>query len=321
MIKFLVVFITSSVVIINAASAQKDTSLYYLTNAGRVVSTKDSADFFLFILPPDTSVDKNLFVVKEYYSNGKIRVIGGSLTNDLNLKFQGPQVTFFPNGHKMSIRNFNNGELTGDILEFYPNGHFYNKKSYEKTVKEETELLLKDCSDSTGVVLAENGNGKWLNYDVNFKKVTEEGKIEKGYRTGEWKQINYYGNYNIKGDTVLKNYGNEIIDQQGNKSFVHVETVPSFPGGVQSFGRFLSKNVRYPTRARENGTQGRVIIAFVVERDGSLSNIRVVRGIGDGCDEEALRIIENSPKWKPGSQNGKPVRVAYSVPIGFTLSK
>ena len=76
MVKFLLLLAISSVVMINAASAQKDTSLYYLTNSGKVVSTKDSADFFLLILPPDTSVDKNLFVVKEYYSNGKIRVIG-----------------------------------------------------------------------------------------------------------------------------------------------------------------------------------------------------------------------------------------------------
>ncbi|HEY5393424.1 MAG TPA: TonB family protein [Hanamia sp.] len=101
--------------------------------------------------------------------------------------------------------------------------------------------------------------------------------------------------------------------------FTSVEQVPEFQGGLDAFGRFLGKNIRYPAVARENGTQGRVIISFVCERDGSLTDIKVARGIGDGCDQEAVRVMTASPKWQPGIQNGRPVRVAYSVPISFTI--
>ncbi len=111
-------------------------------------------------------------------------------------------------------------------------------------------------------------------------------------------------------DTLRKNEG---------PVFTSVEQVPEFPGGIQAFGEFLGKNIKYPAKARENKVQGRVIISFIVEKDGSLSDVRIRRGIGSGADEEAVRVINLSPKWKPGIQNGHTVRVQYSVPISFTL--
>jgi len=103
--------------------------------------------------------------------------------------------------------------------------------------------------------------------------------------------------------------------------FTSVEQVPEFPGGVKAFGTFLAKNIKYPAEARRNGVQGRVIISFIVEKDGSLSDVRLRRGIGSGADEEAVRVIKISPNWHPGIQNGHPVRVSYSVPISFTLGQ
>jgi protein TonB len=112
----------------------------------------------------------------------------------------------------------------------------------------------------------------------------------------------------------------QVVEADPNQIFTSVEQVPEFPGGLDKFGAYLGKAIRYPAVARENGTQGRVIVTFVVERDGSLTDIKVTRGIGSGCDEEAVRVLKNSPKWKPGIQNGRPVRVQYSVPISFTLA-
>jgi len=137
------------------------------------------------------------------------------------------------------------------------------------------------------------------------------------------------GQKNLKGDknadvTIDEPVGNsdqKVTEEDPNKIFTSVEQVPEFPGGLEAFGKYLGKNIRYPAVARENNTQGRVIVSFVCERDGSLTDVKVARGIGDGCDEEAVRVIKASPKWKPGIQNGRPVRVAYSVPIAFTLSE
>ncbi|MBV8390031.1 MAG: energy transducer TonB [Mucilaginibacter sp.] len=103
------------------------------------------------------------------------------------------------------------------------------------------------------------------------------------------------------------------------KIFTAVEQEPTFPGGIEKFYNFLQSNIRYPVAAFKNKVQGRVFISFIVERDGSLSDVRVVRGIGSGCDEEAARVISISPRWKSGIQNGRPVRVAYTIPVSFDL--
>ncbi|TWR31033.1 energy transducer TonB [Mucilaginibacter pallidiroseus] len=97
------------------------------------------------------------------------------------------------------------------------------------------------------------------------------------------------------------------------------EVNPEPFGGMEAFGKFLGKTLRYPARASEAGVQGRVIMSFVVERDGTLSNITVVRGIGYGLDEEASRVLKLAKAWKPGMQNGHAVRVRYTIPINFQL--
>src|SRR5690606_1784840 len=100
------------------------------------------------------------------------------------------------------------------------------------------------------------------------------------------------------------------------KIFTYVSQMPEFPGNVNEY---FYKNLRYPDFARENNIQGKVILRFVVSEDGSISDVQVQRGIGGGCDEEAIRVLKKMPKWKPGKQNGVPVKVYYSVPISFKL--
>ncbi len=99
--------------------------------------------------------------------------------------------------------------------------------------------------------------------------------------------------------------------------FTVVEIAPEFLGGTQAWKKHLINNLRYPTDALENNISGRVVVQFTVEKDGSLTDIKVIQGIGGGCDEEAMRIIKLSPKWKAGIQNGKFVRAIRKVPITF----
>lgn len=105
-----------------------------------------------------------------------------------------------------------------------------------------------------------------------------------------------------------------------NVVFKVVETMPSFPGGDAALMKFISDNVRYPAIAQENGIQGRAICQFTVEKDGSISDIQIVRSAGDETlDKEAKRVIKSMPKWSPGKQRGKAVRVSYTIPINFRL--
>ena len=108
----------------------------------------------------------------------------------------------------------------------------------------------------------------------------------------------------------------EIVEAE---IFKVVEEMPEFPGGAGKLLEYIGKNIKYPMMARESDIQGKVFVQFVVEPDGNISHVQVLRGIGGGCDEEAVRVVESIPKWKPGKQRGAPVRVQYMVPIVFKL--
>lgn len=111
-----------------------------------------------------------------------------------------------------------------------------------------------------------------------------------------------------------------VEEEEEEVIFMVVETMPEFPGGQQALFKYLSENVKYPVIAQENGIQGRVICQFVVNKDGAIVDVEVVRSGGDpSLDKEAVRVIKSMPKWNPGKQRGKAVRVKYTVPVNFRL--
>ena len=101
--------------------------------------------------------------------------------------------------------------------------------------------------------------------------------------------------------------------------FTIVEDPASPHGGMPAFYKYVGSKMKYPSQAKRMGIEGKVFVQFVVDKDGSLTNVEAVRGIGGGCDEEAVRIIKNSPKWKPGKQRGRPVKVRMVIPVVFKL--
>jgi TonB family protein len=118
----------------------------------------------------------------------------------------------------------------------------------------------------------------------------------------------------------IPSFSTDTVPAKDNKIFTAIEQVPQFPGGINAFYEFLASNIQYPADSRKRASQGRVIISFVVEKDGSLTNIHTVRGVDSSINAEAVRVIKLSPRWSPGIQNGHLARVAYSVPIAFTLN-
>jgi protein TonB len=112
-----------------------------------------------------------------------------------------------------------------------------------------------------------------------------------------------------------------VVEDTKVYDFVSIETPPGFPGGIEKFYAYVGKSIKYPPMAAENNIQGKVFLSFVVEKNGELTDIHVDRKLGGGTDEEAVRVLKASPRWTPGIQNGKPVRVKYNIPISFTLSQ
>jgi protein TonB len=115
---------------------------------------------------------------------------------------------------------------------------------------------------------------------------------------------------------------NQIIKtklENGNQVFVRAENMPSFPGGLKAMYKYLGANTKYPEQAQKDNVQGRVFIGFVVEKDGSIGNIKVLRPVNTFLDVEAIRVIKSMPKWTPGTQGGQKIRVSYTVPVNFAL--
>lgn len=110
-----------------------------------------------------------------------------------------------------------------------------------------------------------------------------------------------------------------VVAQKNQQVFDVVEQMPEYPGGMQALFEYLSQNLKYPEDAKQQKVEGRVIAIFVVETDGSISNVEVVKPVFPSLDAEAVRVLSDMPKWKPGMQSGKVVRVKYTVPINFSL--
>jgi protein TonB len=175
-------------------------------------------------------------------------------------------------------------------------------KSKVKTVKFTDQIVVvnKDVADPPSAIDVSNSI---------ISTVTQDGESDKGNAQIPVSTIGGNGTAVAGSDS-----GNEIYNVSG------VEFYPEFPGGMAAWSKFIQRNLRYPYAAQENGTQGKVYLSFVVEKDGSISDVRVMKGIGFGCDEEAVRVIKKSPKWKAGSQNNQAVRVRYTMPIGYMLN-
>jgi len=158
--------------------------------------------------------------------------------------------------------------------------------------------------DSAGIeklksIIAESGD-----YELNVDGVTGEMKLT--------------GKNNKVGEIVAIAYGKEEKAAQEEVFFI-VDEMPDFPGGQLALRKFIAQTIKYPVKAQENGIQGKVFVTFVVAKDGTVKNAKVVRGVDPSLDQEALRVVNSLPTWKPGKQKGKEVAVSYTVPINFVL--
>lgn len=141
---------------------------------------------------------------------------------------------------------------------------------------------------------------------------------------GSWIDVMYVGFKTVsmqvtKANASKLSFVMEKENASNGKVFDVVEQMPQFPGGMPALMKWLQDNMKYPKEAQDAKQQGRVIVSFVVEKDGSITNVRVVKSVTPALDEEAIRVVKAMPKWNPGMQNGEPVRVNYTVPISFLL--
>lgn len=213
--------------------------------------------------------------------------------------------------------------------------------------KHSSGTIHKDSVSLQAVMYPDDGYVVFLVFlgkerSVQLELFNEKGMLIKSFMGGNWGPGEYGatwkpsdgeeippGNYSyrltaddkkILGVFFYKTQANDNAMMGTDSVFTVVEQMPEYPGGMEQLMNYLWNSIEYPALAKEKGIQGRVFVNFVVEKDGSIVNVKVLRGIGAGCDEEAVRVVAAMPIWKPGTQRGKAVRVSYNIPIKFVLN-
>ena len=187
------------------------------------------------------------------------------------------------------------------------------KKEIIKTEPEKVVEKVKSSVKFTAPVIKKDSEVKEED-EINLEEVEKSNKA--------------IGSFTVEGNDEV---GGEVLKakedikapeppkHEENKIFTVVEQMPMYPGGDAALMQYLSSNIHYPAVAAENGVQGRVVVGFVVERDGSITDVNVMRSVDPSLDREAVRVVKNMPRWTPGKQNGSAVRVKYQVPVTFRL--
>lgn len=308
--------------ICNSAFAQKKENVYLIKDNGQYVEKQDSADFIRIVQEPDKGSE--LFMVKEFFKDGNIKSMGLSRKVDPPM-YEGTYRSMYHNGKKKQVANFAKGKLTGQVLNYYPNGQLYTCFIYNDAAPGSNFVSYQiiEVDDSTGKSLVKDGNGICAFYDEDFKQITSRGMIKNGEYEGVWTgeepilHLTYKETYEQGKLITGESTGEDNVTVTYDRS--HVQ--PEFKGGINNFYKYLAMNIRYPPNCQRLGIQGIALLKFAVETDGSLTDLKVVNYVNEELAAEALRIVKKSPLWVPGTMRGRKVRVTYSVPISFTLSR
>jgi TonB family protein len=301
--------------------AQEKQNIYYFKKNGKQVQEKDSADYIRTIRA--ISADEKLFSFEEVYKSGRPKK-SGKTSSATDLKYEGIVTFYNEDGIKEEEESYSNGKFVGEQKEFYETGQVKLVKVFDKPTETakahiDTNFRVLEVNDASGKkFLDDKCNGK---VDLKTTNYHEEGSYVNGYKNGVWKE------QDLKNNTFFEEVYENGKFISGTRKYRDGKIInykekfklPEFRGGGKKFGEYLSRQIVYPSSARANKIEGRVVLNFVVEKDGSLSEIRVWRSPNDELANEALRVLANSPKWAPGEDRGEAVRVSFSLPIMFKL--
>lgn len=195
----------------------------------------------------------------------------------------------------------------------------FNVRSYDKTVKEVGPRMA-DMEIDADIINTDQPDEPPPPPEEPEQVVTEVKIVENDAElTNEVGIINAEVNENEAQTFQHVEFDEETVEEE-EEVFLVVEDDPEFPGGLGALSQFIADNIKYPQLAKENNITGRVFVSFVVEKDGSVGQVKVLRDIGGGCGAEAVRVVKSMPKWKPGKQRGKPVRTQFNLPVAFELN-
>lgn len=259
------------------------------------------------------------YLITEYYRSGKMRCKGYS-SDSLGYDREGPFVYYYESGVKSSLITYSEGDKLGQAMRWYPNGNKHSQFEYYDKKSEVFKLI--NSWDSVGNILVENGNGIYFDFHLN-------GKIKSKALYKNFFHDEYWNEYDTTGTLIYRDSlsehkficGIRYLNNGEEVKYTQESIEAEYPGGLMKMYEYLSKNMRYPSDARSKAIQGKVYIQFTINVDGSITNVKVLKGPSADLKEEAIRVVKSMPKWKPAYFKGAPVKVVYNLPIVFKLTK
>lgn len=278
-------------------------------------------DYFFYSLESELSFSqyegKEVFSLPRYYKNGELYREGTSIKDGI---FHGQFSFYYNNGSLNSQGVYRDGEKVGKWTYWYPNGQ--EKHSLEYFADDDGNSLVKYLSyyDSTGKQQVINGNGLFEHYN-DSSILVEAGYVRESVKVGEWE--GWYENgkpYYKEGYKNGKLILGESYDDKGQIYKYKDVYISGFPeGGYEEFYAYVQRSMRYPVKARRKGIQGKVYVKFIVNEQGELTDLEIIKGISGGCDEEVLRIIRQAKPWKPCLKRGQEEEQKVILPVTFKM--
>ncbi|WP_140484892.1 energy transducer TonB [Flavobacterium sp. GSA192] len=258
----------------------------------------------------------NLFIFSEYYKSGAIKMKAISTKLDKPY-FEGPQIEYYENGNKKKESNYLNNKLSGLQMEWYEN----NQKTVEKIVQWDSKARayneeIKNFWDKNGQQTVNDGNGI---YEYTTTELYEKGQITNGEKQGVWEGKNFKENYSYSEIYNNGKFISGISSDENNNKFPYKELTgkADAKNGMQEFYRFIAKNYRTPNI---QGLQGKIYVTFIIDKEGKLTKFKILRDLGHGTGQEAIRVLQKAENWIPGKMRGMPCETQYSLPISIKTS-
>lgn len=296
-----------------SSNAQKQTLVSYFKNDTLTVN-KDDYDYKRVIQETDTP---SIYRLLEFYPNNVEKTSASISKFDPYIVYEGLFQSYNKQGILTSKVNFINGNLSGECTYYYDNGKLENVFLYDGPTNEMGVQQRKWITgiDSLGNQFIKDGNGAYKGTDN--VGLTEEGNYLDGNKNGIWKGTSDKGSYEEIYEKGIFKSGKSTLPNGKQIKYREIEQKPEFKKGMAEFFQYVNWSYKFPNEAQENGVRGKLYITFVVERDGSLTDYEFRNNLGYGTQEEAVRVLNNCPKWIPGMQHGIPVRVKYTININL----
>lgn len=262
------------------------------------------------------NIDKDSYQITDYYKSGRIQM-EGTYTDKNAISKIGEFIYYYENGNKQCLINYGKTGAIGKYSSWYEDGNKKIEGEYlENKAGITSELKINHFWNIRGKQTVIDGNGHLEEEDKNSYS---KGNIKNGLRDGVWigsnKTMNFSYTETYEDGTLIS--GQSIDSDNKKHNYSAIETKPIPTKGIEDFYQYIGKNFKVSRISIKNNIYGKLISTFVVEKDGSIADIKIIKSLGYGLDEELIRVLSKCPAWIPGEQRGIKVRVLYSIPISI----